>query len=196
MMDTCSFEPVPRHAAALPAASAGPRAATRLPAGRLTGPGRPARAAPPGRRAATGQRAPRPATGSPTGTRSPAGTGFAVTIVRILLVVFGLSGSGIAAYVLAWLLIPRSGESGNIASRALNDRRGIAFAAALASLLGVLVIIASLIGIGWAGTLGWPLVISAAGTVLIWRNASAGEQAGIRRLVEPALGLTGTGKRS
>ena len=45
--------------------------------------------------------------------------------------------------MLAWLLIPAEGADSNIAAQALTDRRGIALAAGLASLLVVVLIIAS-----------------------------------------------------
>jgi len=123
-------------------------------------------------------------------------TGIDVTIVRVLFVAFGLSGTGLVAYVLLWLLVPVTGESANIASSALTDRRGIALAAGLATLLAAVLVIASLLGIGWLSSIGWALVISGAGMVLIWRNAGASEQLSIRRLAEPALGLTGDGRPS
>jgi signal transduction histidine kinase len=124
-------------------------------------------------------------------------TGFDVTAVRTVIVLAALAGGfGLAAYVVAWLLIPATGESGNIGSRALTDRRGIALAAALSSLLVVLLLIASALGAVWLSTLAWPLIISAMGMVLIWRNAPPDEQAVMRRLAEPLLGLTEYGNRS
>jgi len=124
-------------------------------------------------------------------------TGFDVTAVRTVIVLAALAGGfGLAAYVVAWLLIPATGESGNIGSRALTDRRGIALAAALASLLVVVLLIASALGAVWLSTLAWSLIVSAAGMALIWRNAPADEQAVMRRLAEPLLGLTEYGKRS
>jgi signal transduction histidine kinase len=125
-------------------------------------------------------------------------TGFDVTAVRIVFVLATLLSGGIvaAAYVLAWLLVPE-GEDASIASKAQADRRGIALAAGLASLLVVVLIIASALGAGWLGsTLGWPLIISAGGLVLIWRNAPAEEQAMFGRLAGPLPGLTGRSRRS
>lgn len=117
-------------------------------------------------------------------------TGFGVTFVRTAFVVASLaSGFGIAAYVLAWLLLPAAGEDSNIASKALTDRRGIAVVAGLGSLLVVVLLIASAFGAGWLGNLAWPLALSAAGMVMIWRNAPADEQATLRRFAEPLLGL-------
>jgi signal transduction histidine kinase len=124
-------------------------------------------------------------------------TGFDVTAVRTVFVLASLLGGfGAAAYVLAWLLVPANGGDSNIASTALTDRRGIALAAALGSLLVVVLLIASALGAAWLGNLAWPLVISVAGIVLIWRNAPADEQALMRRLAEPLPGLTNGNRRS
>jgi signal transduction histidine kinase len=116
-------------------------------------------------------------------------TGFAPNIIRVVFVVSSLAGGfGAVVYVLAWLFVPAVDEDGSIASRAQSDRRGIALAAAAASLLAVILLIASLLNIGWLGSLSWPPVIGLAGLVLIWRNASPEEQAVMRRLTEPILG--------
>jgi len=124
-------------------------------------------------------------------------TGFDVTVVRTVFVLASLLGGfGAAAYVLAWLLVPADGGDSNIAREALTDRRGIALAAGLGSLLVVVLLIASALGAAWLGNLAWPLVISVAGIVLIWRNAPADEQALMRRLAEPLPGLTDGNRRS
>ncbi len=44
--------------------------------------------------------------------------------------------------------------------------------------------------------MAWPLVVSVAGLVLIWRNAPAGEQGLLHRLTDPLLGLAGGGSRA
>jgi len=126
-------------------------------------------------------------------------TGFDVTVVRIAFVLATLAsgiGFGLAAYVVAWLLVPVDGAEANIAAVAKTDRRGIALAAGLGSLLGVVLLIAAVLGASWFRWLSWPLIISVAGIVLIWRNADADEQAMMRRLAEPLLGLTGHKGRS
>ena len=124
-------------------------------------------------------------------------TGLDVTVVRTVFVVASLLGGfGAAAYVLAWLLVPADGGDSNIAREALTDRRGIALAAGLGSLLVVVLLIASALGAAWLGNLAWPLVISVAGIVLIWRNAPADEQAIMRRLAEPLPGLADGNRRS
>src|SRR5579875_3815758 len=117
-------------------------------------------------------------------------TGFDVTLVRIGLVVAALLSSGIAlaAYVVAWLVVPAAGEETGIISRALTDRRGIGLAAGLASVLAMVLLIASVFGVGWFGSLAWPLVISVAGLVLIWRNATGDELAYLRTTAGTMIG--------
>ncbi len=119
-------------------------------------------------------------------------TGLNVTLIRVGFVLATLlSGFGATVYVLGWLFIPAAGEEHNIASKAITDRRGIALTAALGSLLIVVLLIASALGAAWLADLAWPIIICAAGIVLIWRNAPEDEQAVIRRVAEPLLGLSG-----
>ena len=116
--------------------------------------------------------------------------GWDVTVVRIVFVLGALvSGFGAAAYVLAWLLLPMEGEDASIASKAMTDRRGITLAGALVSLLVVVLLIAPQLRASYLDSLATPLLITAAGIVLIWRNASADEQQMIRGFSEPLIGL-------
>ncbi|HEY2553524.1 MAG TPA: PspC domain-containing protein [Streptosporangiaceae bacterium] len=124
-------------------------------------------------------------------------TGFDVTTIRVVFVLAALiSGLGAAPYVLAWLLVPEKGQSSNIASKALSDKRGMALAVGVASVLAVILIIGSALGAGWLGKLGWASLLSVAGLVLIWRNAPEAEQALLRRIAEPLAGLAGDTWRS
>jgi len=121
-------------------------------------------------------------------------TGISVNVIRVVFVLTSLPGGfGAAVYVLAWLLVPAAGEEGNIASRALADRRGIALTAAVASVLALLLLISSVLKVAWVSSLSWPPVIALAGLVLIWRNASPEELALLRPLAEPLF--TGGGAR-
>jgi signal transduction histidine kinase len=123
--------------------------------------------------------------------------GLDVKVVRVAFVGAALvSGFGAAAYVVGWLLLPADDEDGNIATRALTDRRGIALAAGLVSALVVVLLIASALGASWLGTLAWPVIISLAGIVLIWRNAGPEEQATLRCYAGPLLELAEGNKRS
>ncbi len=112
-----------------------------------------------------------------------------VTLIRIIFVVSALfSGFGFAVYVLAWLFLPAEGDEGTIASRAKSDLRGITFAAVTASIVIVLLIFVSILGVGVISSFGWPVVIGAAGLVLIWRNASSAEQASMQGFAQPLIG--------
>jgi signal transduction histidine kinase len=114
-------------------------------------------------------------------------TGFDVTAVRLVLVVVTLVtyGYGAAGYVLAWLVVPALGADASIGHEAHKDRRGLAQAAAVASVIVIGLIVASLLHAGWITSLAVPLVICPAGLVLIWRNAPPEEQALLRQLADP-----------
>ncbi len=116
-------------------------------------------------------------------------TGVDVTALRVALVVLTLLTTGLAAaaYVVAWLLLPFRGEPANIASRAVADRRGIGIVALIASMLAVLLIVASYLDAGWLNAVAWPMIISVCGLVLIWRNADPDEQAVLHRLAGPVF---------
>jgi signal transduction histidine kinase len=123
-------------------------------------------------------------------------TGVDVTALRVGLVVLTLLTSGFAAaiYVLTWVLLPMTGDTSNIASRALTDKRGIALAAGLGSVLGVVLIVASSLQAEWLNAVAWPIIICVCGLVLIWRNADEDEKALLHRLAEPVIGpLEGRG---
>jgi signal transduction histidine kinase len=116
-------------------------------------------------------------------------TGLDVTIVRLGFVLGSLVGGfGAAAYVLAWLTLPTAGDAAAIASRAVSDRRGIALAAGLGSVLLLVLFTASAFGAGWLGSFAVSLVICGAGLVLIARNAEQAEQEEIRRIRASILG--------
>ena len=109
--------------------------------------------------------------------------GVDATLVRIAVVLFGLaSGIGVAAYVLAWLLLPVAGETTAIAGRAKSDRAGVALAIAFVPLLVLTVLVASALGIGYVSSFAWPLYLSLAGLVLIYRNAEPDESAWMRQV--------------
>jgi signal transduction histidine kinase len=113
--------------------------------------------------------------------------GLTVTTVRIVFVLLTLVSIGwfVPVYVAAWLLIPQAGEDASIGSRARSDSRGIALAAGLVSVLALGLLVAGALNDGWFSSWAWPQLISAAGLVLIWRNATPDEQATLRRLAEP-----------
>jgi signal transduction histidine kinase len=124
-------------------------------------------------------------------------TGFEVTLVRLAIVVASLISFGFVAvaYVAMWLMVPAKATDTSIWSAARTDRRGMALAAGLASLLFVLILVAKVFGSGLLGAVEWPLILCTAGLVLIWRNAPPAEQAAMRHVAEPLLGLTAGGGR-
>ena len=100
-------------------------------------------------------------------------TGFDVGLIRAVLVIGALITSGLfaALYVVAWLVVPAEGTDTAIGTRALTDKRGIGLALALTSAVAVGLIIASALHAAWVTGLAVPLLVCAAGLVLIARNA-------------------------
>jgi signal transduction histidine kinase len=123
--------------------------------------------------------------------------GLGAATVRIVFVLLALVTVGwfVPVYVVAWLLIPAADEDTSIGSRARSDSRGIALAAGLASLLVLALLVAGALNDGWFSGWAWPQLISVAGLVLIWRNATPDEQAALRRLAEPLGAAAGPAKR-
>jgi signal transduction histidine kinase len=113
-----------------------------------------------------------------------------VTVVRIVLVLFGLvSGFGVAAYMFAWLLVPVEGSTETIGSRALSDRQGMTIVLALVPGLVVVLLVGSALHANFASSWGLPLLISAAGLVLVYRNAENDERARLDDSVKALLQL-------
>jgi signal transduction histidine kinase len=110
-----------------------------------------------------------------------------VTVVRVLCLVFGLPGFGLAPYFACWLLIKADGEDDTIAARALGDRRTVALAVAVASVVAFAMIVVSWLGITWFNSVSWGYVCAAAGLVAVARHGSPAERETVRRLAAPLL---------
>ncbi len=123
--------------------------------------------------------------------------GFSATTVRIVFVIAILftQGWAVPLYLIGWLLIPARGSGASIGSRARHDSRGVALAIALASVLTVFLFLAAVLNDGLLQQYGWPQVISVGCLTLIWRNAPEGEQAAMRRLIQPLEGIGGGTQR-
>jgi signal transduction histidine kinase len=119
-------------------------------------------------------------------------TGFDAGLIRAVLVIGALLTSGLLAalYVVAWLVIPADGTDIAIGTRALSDKRGIGLALALTSLLAVGLVIASALREAWITGLAVPLLVCAAGLVLIARNAPEEERKYLRELADPVAQTT------
>ncbi len=126
-------------------------------------------------------------------------TGVDVTWVRIGFVLLALaSGVMVLVYAVAWLVIPMEGESSNIYSRAVADRRGMRLVAAiLVPLLLAVQLITSTLHVPFIGFIGWPTFLAAGVVILIWRNANESEKAFIDNDVVPLFGADthGEGRR-
>ncbi|HVT42296.1 MAG TPA: PspC domain-containing protein [Acidimicrobiales bacterium] len=126
-------------------------------------------------------------------------TGVDATWVRIGFVLLAIaSGVMVLIYAMAWLLMPMEGETTNIYSRAVADKRGIRLVAAILIPLLILVqLITSTLHVPFVGFLGWPTFIAIGVVILIWRNANETEKAFIDTDVVPLFGgdTHGQGRR-
>lgn len=120
-------------------------------------------------------------------------TGLDVTLVRVGVVVLALAGVGVAAYVVAWLVLPEVGERHPIGARAISDTMGLALVAALVPVVVVLSLLASAVHAHWLQSLAWPAFVAAAGLVLVWRNGTDADRSLLRRTVAPLAQVAGTG---
>src|SRR5215472_7257816 len=128
--------------------------------------------------------------------------GFNPTTIRIGFVIAALFTAGVAVplYCVAWLLLPGRGDGedpANIWSRARHDSRGLTLAFGVASLVAVVLVLGGVVHADLIEKYGWPQVVSGACLVLIWRNADAGEQSALRRMIAPIENLRqGSGRRA
>jgi signal transduction histidine kinase len=115
-------------------------------------------------------------------------SGIDVTYIRIGFALLALAGGfGLVIYAVGWLLLPLQGETSNILSRAIHDRRGIRLMLGLIPILIVTQIAISAFHIGYTGSFVWPVFLAAAGAVLIWRNVSEQERTWIAEDIMPMV---------
>jgi signal transduction histidine kinase len=121
--------------------------------------------------------------------------GIDANVIRVVFILVALgAGTGLAAYVVAWLVIPREGTTTSIGRRALADRRTVGLALAFATGLVAILLVLTAIGLSFTANLVWPAAIAAGGLVLVWRGADAEERAFLSELVGQAP-LLGTPER-
>jgi len=116
--------------------------------------------------------------------------GVDANIIRALFLLLTLGdGTGFALYVVMWLIVPVSGDSISVGSRARADRRSVPLALSLAlAAVGILLALAA-VGVSPAAGLIWPVPIGIAGLVLIWRGAEGEEKVflqGLAHQVSPS----------
>jgi signal transduction histidine kinase len=98
------------------------------------------------------------------------------------------SGVGLVAYVLAWILMPAEAKAGAAvkAASAGRSRRGtVEVALGVAFLLLAVLLAFRELGLPFSDVLTWPLVLVAAGGVLIWRQ-SWGSPGAVADVLAPA----------
>ena len=110
--------------------------------------------------------------------------GIDANLIRFAFVLVAIgAGTGLAAYVVAWLVIPAEGTSTSIGRRALADRRTVGLALAFVTALGAVLLVLGAIGLSFAVNLVWPVSIAVGGLVLVWRGADAEERTHLGELM-------------
>ena len=102
--------------------------------------------------------------------------------IAFILVAVG-AGTGLAAYVVAWLLIPAEGSTTSIGRRALADRRTVTIALAFVTALVAVLLVLGAAGLSFTAGLIWPASIAVGGLVLVWRGADDEERAHLSELM-------------
>src|SRR5205814_3781119 len=122
--------------------------------------------------------------------------GFDPTVVRIAFALMAFGGTGLVAYVAAWLFLRRDDEETSIAQRSMHDPKATVLAIGLASVVIVLLLLLQVVGLGFAAGLTWPLALAAGGLAIIWRQADEYDRAALRRVTDRLPGLPELGLRS
>ncbi|MHB8439429.1 MAG: ATP-binding protein [Acidimicrobiales bacterium] len=119
------------------------------------------------------------------------------TVVRIALALLSIGGgTGVGAYMLGWLLIPKAGSNSSIVHRAASDRRTVLLGVAFATVVVAVVLAASATGVRVVANLIWPTALTAAGLVAVWRGADDEEKSFLRAQSEGMPILSPPGQRS
>lgn len=118
-------------------------------------------------------------------------------VVRVAFALLSIGGgTGLALYMLAWLLIPRQGSSGSILSAVAHDPRTIVLAVAFATVFVCLLLASVALGIRFAANLLWPLAFGGAALAAVWRGADDEERAFLRSQAEGIPVLSSSGRHS
>jgi signal transduction histidine kinase len=110
--------------------------------------------------------------------------GIDANLIRFGFIMLAIgAGTGLAAYVVAWLVIPTQGSTTSIGRRALEDRRTVRLALAFVTGLVALLLVLGAIGLSFAANLVWPVSIAVGGLVIVWRGADEEERAYLSELM-------------
>jgi len=110
--------------------------------------------------------------------------GIDANLIRFAFVLVAIgAGTGLAAYVVAWLVVPAEGSTTSIGRRALGDRRTIGLAFAFVTALVAVLLVFGALGLTFAANLVWPVSIALGGLVLVWRGSDEEERAHMSELM-------------
>jgi signal transduction histidine kinase len=114
------------------------------------------------------------------------------TIVRIGFVIASVAGlSGLVAYAVLWVLLPTEGGGPAIIHGVAGDKRTISEAAAVGVFFLIALLLLQRLGLGLFGGEAWPMSITAAAAVIIWRVAGDDDRAVFRRVAAHLPGADG-----
>jgi signal transduction histidine kinase len=114
------------------------------------------------------------------------------TIIRIGFVIAAVAGgSGLVAYAVLWVILPVEGGGTAVIRAAAGDKRATSEAAAVGVFVLIVLFLLQRLGLGFFAGEAWPLSITAAALVLVWRVAGEEDRAVVRRV---AAHLPGAGK--
>jgi phage shock protein PspC (stress-responsive transcriptional regulator) len=122
------------------------------------------------------------------------------TVVRVItmLLVLG-AGTGLLVYMAAWLMITRQGEDRSIAKRITSDPSEMRLAMMAGTLVIVVIVGADAFGLPGIENLAWPLALSVAELLFVWRGSSDEERSELGHVlgqVPLAAELTSGSRRS
>jgi signal transduction histidine kinase len=110
--------------------------------------------------------------------------GIDANLIRFAFVLVAIgAGTGLAAYVAAWLVVPVEGSTTSIGRRALRDRRTLGVAFAFVTALVAVLLVFGALGLSFAANLVWPVSIALGGLVLVWRGSDEEERAHLSELM-------------
>jgi signal transduction histidine kinase len=113
-----------------------------------------------------------------------AALGIDALVLRAAFVVLTLAGgSGVVLYVIGWLVLPKHDTSRSMAASLKLDRQDTLQIVSVGMIvLGGLLLLRSTTGVWFSDAIVWPVLLSAIGLALIWRQADADERASLSGL--------------
>jgi signal transduction histidine kinase len=102
-------------------------------------------------------------------------------IVRVAFIVASAAGgTGLAVYLLGWALLPADGDAKAPAERLAGRRQALMVVAGMALLTLAALLLLREWGIWFSDAVVWPVVLTAAGAALIWRQTQASDPLRVR----------------